>query len=123
MATVLIATMDSQAYESLSSEIQGEGHEVLWASDGQEACELACGAALVFLDQVLPVFSAFEVVTALRGNPDLPRELPVLLLSDDVPEPHEFEMAGFTGQFRKSHSYCDVRELLSKHLPSHAVLQ
>lgn len=116
MATVLIATMDSRAYDSLSSEIQGEGHEVLWASDGQEACELAARVELVFLDTALPVFSAYEAVALLRGDPDIPRALPVLLLSDDIPEPHEFERAGFTGQFRKSHSFCDVRELLSKYL-------
>ena len=116
MATILIATMDSQAYDALSSEILGEGHEVLWASDGKEACDLAPGAALVFLDASLPIFNAYEVATLLRGDPDLPRYLPILLLGDEAAEPHQFERAGFTGQFRKSHSYCDVRELLSCHL-------
>lgn len=116
MATILIATMDSQAYDALSSEILGEGHEVLWASDGKEACDLAPGAALVFLDASLPIFDAYEVATLLRGDPDLPRYLPILLLGDEAAEPHQFERAGFTGQFRKSHSYCDVRELLSCHL-------
>lgn len=120
MATILIATMDSQAYDSLSSEILGEGYEVLWASDGKEACDLAPGAALVFLDASLPIFNAYEVATLLRGDPDLPRDLPILLLGDEAAEPHQFERAGFTGQFRKSHSYCDVRELLSCHLQATA---
>lgn len=116
MATILVATIDSQAFDSLSSEILGEGHEVLWAGDGKEACDLAPGAELIFLDASLPIFDGYEVATLLRGDPDLPRDLPILLLSDDAAEPHQFERAGFTGQFRKSHSYCDVRELLSTQL-------
>lgn len=113
MATVLIATMDSQAFESLSSEVMGEGHDVIWASDGQEACERAPEAAVVFLDAALPIFNGYEVATILRGDPDVRRDLPLLLLGDEAVEPHQFEQAGFTGQFRKSHSYCDVREILS----------
>ncbi len=116
MATILVATIDSQAFDSLSSEIMGEGHEVLWAGDGQEACDLAPDAELVFLDASLPIFDGYEVAALLRGDPEVPRDLPILLFSDDAAEPHQFERAGFTGQFRKSHSYCDVRELLSTHL-------
>lgn len=116
MATILVATIDSQAFDSLSSEIMGEGHEVLWAGDGKEACDLATGAELVFLDGSLPIFDGYEVASLLRGDPDIPRDLPILLLADEAAEPHQFERSGFTGQFRKSHSYCDVRELLSSHL-------
>lgn len=116
MATILIGTMDSQAFDSLSSEILGEGHEVLWASDGKEACDLARRAELVFLDTALPIFNAYEVAAILRGDPDVPRDLPIFLLGDEAVEPHLFERSGFTGQFRKSHSYCDVRELLSNQL-------
>ncbi len=116
MATILVATIDSQAFDALSSEIMGEGHEVLWAGDGKEACDLASGAEMVFLDASLPIFDGYEVATLLRGDPDVPRDLPILLLSDDAAEPHQFERSGFTGQFRKAHSYCDVRELLSAFL-------
>jgi len=116
MATILIGTMDSQAFDSLSGEIMGEGHEVRWASDGKEACELAPRAALVFLDAALPIFNAYEVAAILRGDPDVPRDLPIFLLGDEAVEPHQFERSGFTGQFRKSHSYWDVRELLSNHV-------
>lgn len=116
MATILIATMDSRVFDILSREIMGEGHEVRWASDGKEACDMAAGAELVFLDAALPIFNAYEVVAMLRGDPDIPRELPIFLLGDETVEPHQFERAGFTGQFRKSHSYCDVRELLTTQL-------
>lgn len=116
MATILIATLDGQAFDSLSSEVLGEGHDVLWATDGKDACDLAPGADIVFVDPALPIFNAFEVASILRGDPSVPRDLPILLLADDPVEPHLFERAGFTGQFRKSHSYCDVRELLSTHI-------
>ena len=116
MAEILIGTMDSQVFDSLSREIMGEGHEVRWASDGKEACELTQGVELVFLDAALPIFNGYEVAAILRGDPEVPRELPIFLLADEAVEPHQFERSGFTGQFRKSHSYCDVRELLSTHL-------
>lgn len=116
MSTIVIASLDGEAVATLCSELEAEGHEVRWAGDGQEACEMAVGAALVFLDRELPVFSGFEVASILRGDPDIPRELPILLLDDDAVEPHAFEHSGFTGQFRKSHSYHEVRELISAHL-------
>lgn len=116
MAIIVIASLDGEAVTTLSNELEAEGHKVRWAGDGQEACEMAVGAALVFLERELPVFSGFEVAAILRGDPDIPRELPILLLDDDAVDPHVFDHSGFTGQFRKSHSYHEVRELVSVHL-------
>lgn len=116
MAIIVIASLDGEAVTTLSNELEAEGHKVRWAGDGQEACEMAVGAALVFLERELPVFSGFEVAAILRGDPDIPRDLPILLLDDDAVDPHVFDHSGFTGQFRKSHSYHEVRELVSVHL-------
>ena len=118
MAKVLIATMDSLVFDTLSAEVAGEGHEVLWASDGKDACDLTLSSepALVFVEEELPVFDGFEVAQILRGDPDVPRELPIVLLSDEPVEPHRFERSGFTAQFAKTHGYFEVRELLAAHL-------
>jgi len=118
MATVLIATMDSLVYDALSAEVSGEGHAVLWATDGKEACDqvLAQHVDFVFLVESLPVFGGFEVVEILRADPDVPAELPIFLLADERVEPHRFERSGFTGQFPKTHGYFELRELLAAHI-------
>ena len=116
MATVLIATEDSTAFSILSAEIEGEGHRALWASDGQEAVDMALERkpSLVLLDGSLPIFSGFEVVEMLRADPDIPRGLPVLLLADETIDPHRFEQAGFTERFPKTHDHHVMREVLSR---------
>lgn len=124
MATILLATMDSTLFGSLSAEIAGEGHTVIWASDGKDAYDLTREheADAVFLEEDLPVFGGFEVVELLRGDPDVPAALPVFLVSNDAPEPHRFERSGFTGRFPKNHSYFELRELLAAHASENAVV-
>ncbi len=115
MATILIATMDSTDYATLAAEIEGEGYDVLWASDGQEAVELTLEhrPAIAFIDSSLALFNGFEVAEILRGDPEVPRDMPLLLFSDEAVEPHRFDAVGFTAQFHKTHSHESVRELLS----------
>jgi CheY-like chemotaxis protein len=116
MATILIATMDSTEFTTLSAEVEGEGHDVLWAADGKEAVDLTLAhkPAVVFVNSALPVFDGFEVAEILRGDPDVPRSLPLLLLSDEAVEPHRFERSGFTEQFPRAHAHHDVREVLAR---------
>lgn len=116
MATILIATMDSSEFAILSAEVEGEGHGVLWASDGKEAVDLVLthSPAIAFVSSALPVYDGFEVAKILRGDPDVPRDLPLLLLSDEAVEPHRFEQSGFTEQFPETHAHHDVREVLAR---------
>ena len=116
MATILIATMDSTDYITLSAEIEGEGHDVLWASDGQEAIELTLAhrPAVAFIDTNLTLFNGFEVAEILRGDPDVPRDMPLLLFTDEAIDPHRFDAVGFTEHFPKTHAYQAVREILSR---------
>jgi len=118
MAIVLIATMDSVVFDTLSAEVAGEGHEVLWASNGQDAYDqtLSRKPDLLFVENALPIFNGFELVALLRGDPDVPPALPVLLIGDDAVEPHRFERSGFTAQFPKTHGYFELREVLAAHL-------
>lgn len=116
MATILIATMDSTDYTTLSAEIEGEGYDVLWACDGQEAIEMVLTQQpmVAFIDINLTVFNGFEVADLLRGDPEVPKELPLLLFSDEAIEPHRFDTSGFTEQFHKTHSHQSLREALSR---------
>tara|TARA_R110001592_G_scaffold267474_2_gene533548 strand:+ start:612 stop:965 length:354 start_codon:yes stop_codon:yes gene_type:complete len=108
--------MDAADYGVLSAEVEGEGHQVIWASDGQEAVELTLARKpdLVFLDPALPIFGGYEVAVILRGDPEVPSSLALLLFSDEAQEPHRFDGSGFTDQFRKTHAHQEVREILSQ---------
>ena len=116
--------MDSTVLDSLAAEVSGEGHAVLWASDGKDAVDLTLSERpdLLFLEEELPVFNGYEITALLRGDPEVPKALPILLLADGAVEPHRFERSGFTGRFPKTHGYFEVRELLAAHIQPGAVL-
>ncbi len=114
MAVVLIATSDSGLAITLSAEIEALGHEPLWEADGHTAHEAALESQpkVVFLDTNLPVHTGLELAALLRAEPDLPRELPVFLLSDDAVDTHTLERAGITALFPKAHDAATLRGIL-----------
>ncbi len=118
MARILVATSDTKLYDTLDAELSGDGHEVVWGAEGNEAYQLALSAPpdLVFLDQHLSVFDGFEVCGLLRGDPEVPRELPVILLSDEEIDPHRLEKVRATCRFPKTHLVQELRDLIAKYL-------
>jgi len=58
------------------------GCEIIEAVDGGEAVDIAleCDPDLILLDVVMPVACGFDVLTALRGNPDGPA-CPIVMLT------------------------------------------
>ncbi len=121
MATVLIATPDTALYAIFAAEISAEGHDLLWALDGNEACTLTLSEQpqVVFLDRSLPIFNGFEACQHLRNDPQCPPSLPILILSDDAIDSRQLAKVGATGCFPKTHSGQDVRDLIVKLLFSH----
>lgn len=114
MAYVLIATDDSKLADILCAEIAGLGEDPICEADGYSAqvAALAHAPRVVLLDATLPVFNGLELAALLRADPDMPRELPIYLLTDDAVEPHALERAGVTGIFPKTHDAHQVREVL-----------
>jgi CheY-like chemotaxis protein len=68
--------------------------------------------SVVLLDVNLPVHTGLELAALLRADPDLPRGLPVFLLTDDAVEPHTLERNGVTDVFPKTHDAAMLRELV-----------
>ena len=122
MASILIATDDSALYEILAAEIGAEGHEAHWAIDGHEACEMVPGTdpSLIMLDAGLAIYNAFETCALLRSDPEVPAQLPILILSDDDVDPHKLEKVRATALFPKTHPAHDLRDALVKYLGSEA---
>jgi CheY-like chemotaxis protein len=125
MAKILIAGSDQAALDVLSAEIAGEGHEVIAATDGREAHQLALYEAVdaVFLEVTMPVASGLETCMLLRGDPDIAPQLPVFLLSPPETDVRVWRKAGATGTFPKQHSSSQVRDLLAKHLSAQPTVQ
>jgi DNA-binding response OmpR family regulator len=114
MGRVLVATADGGYFDIVDAEIAAEGHQSIWSTDGQDAQDLALSEQpdLVILDATLPVFSGLEVATALRGDPEVPSGLPIVVVGDEAIHPHLLEQAGVTFHARKTHSRHEMRDLL-----------
>jgi CheY-like chemotaxis protein len=82
MITVLIAEDEPDAREAYQEIVEGMGHRVLVAGDGEAALHLVqqeCPAVLI-TDHMMPRMTGVELMRALRREP-AGEQVPVLLLS------------------------------------------
>ena len=114
MAKILLATGDAALHAVFEAELEGGGHEVIWAADGQEACALALAESpdLVLLEPNLPVFSGVETCVLLREDPEIPRYLPIMLVTDEEVNPHTVDKARVTEVFPKTHHVSELLDLV-----------
>lgn len=82
MANILIADDDPILVEILKFRLEGAGHSVTVASDGEQALEAARAdpPALVVLDSMMPIISGPDVLAELKADPAL-RDIPVVMLT------------------------------------------
>ena len=87
MKKILVADDSSTVRRLVTARLLADGHEVIEAEDGHEALELALSErpALVVLDKVMPKLDGFEVVRALRENPET-ASVPIVMLTDRAGE-------------------------------------
>ncbi len=118
MARVLIATDDARLMANVEAAVVARGHESVEAIDGQDAIGrvLADAPDMAFLDAGLTVFNGLEACEALRAHPDVPRNLPIILLSDVRIETRQLENAGVTELFPKQFASVDIEDLLVRFL-------
>lgn len=79
---VLIVDDEPNIVLSVEFLMRREGHEVVTASDGQEAIDLLAGTKpdLMILDVMMPRKNGFEVCAEVRADPALSR-MPILMLT------------------------------------------
>ncbi len=118
MARILIADDDSSSYEVLAVALSAEGHEVLYAANGQEAIELAVDAKpdLVFLDVMMPVFDGYETCERMRNDPEIPQKLPIIFLTATEENHRKMEQVGASDYLPKRHMIADLQDMLIRHL-------
>jgi DNA-binding response OmpR family regulator len=78
---ILVADDSSTVRRVVSARLAADGHDVVEAEDGEQALSLAREQqpALVVLDKVMPKLDGFEVVRALRTDPETKSVLIVML--------------------------------------------
>ena len=118
MATILIAGEDTGCLAVLESELSAEGHEVITATNGQDAYDRTLTAApdAVILELNMPVFNGYETCRLLRDDPDVPPALPIIFLTTADVNERAMDKVGPTDRLAKHHQACELRELLSKYL-------
>jgi CheY-like chemotaxis protein len=105
MPTILLAEDDKFLRRAVEVALTKRGHQVLLASDGQEALDQARAhrPALILLDLLMPRLTGMEVLAALRKDPEL-RDITVLVLSNSSKEleMHAAERLGVAGYWIKA---------------------
>lgn len=82
MADILVADDDPILVEILKFRLEGAGHSVSVATNGEEALAAARENRphLIVLDSMMPVLSGPEVLAELKADPDL-STIPVVMLT------------------------------------------
>ncbi|HEY8348044.1 MAG TPA: response regulator [Symbiobacteriaceae bacterium] len=82
MARILVAEDDIDIARLIQFQLQFHGYEVITASDGAEALQLARKEApsLMLIDWMMPVMDGLQAVSALKADPEL-RHIPVILMT------------------------------------------
>ena len=104
MATILLTDDEAHVRHVMKYKLQRAGHDVLLATNGEEALDLARGQRpdLVVSDQQMPLMTGLELCRALHGDART-RDVPVVLVTS-----REFEIG--TAQTRGT----GVRRVMSK---------
>ena len=89
---VLVVEDDEPFYRALAADLEGAGYQPRWAHHGEQALELAreLGPAAITLDLALPGIDGWEVLKALKDDPEL-AGVPVVIVS--LHENHELGFA------------------------------
>jgi two-component system, OmpR family, response regulator MtrA len=89
MSLIFIADDDPDVRELVEYKLLHAGHDVLSASNGQDALRLVPAARpnvdLLLLDVMMPGFSGFDVLAELRAD-EATRLLPIIMLTAKAQE-------------------------------------
>ncbi len=89
--TIIVVEDDEGIRETMAALLEDEGFHVLQAENGQQGLALlreSGGVALVLLDLWMPVMNGWQMMDALRADPEL-KGVPVVVISaaGEVPPP------------------------------------
>lgn len=82
MAKILIAEDSATAVELIKRTLSPLGHEIVIASDGENAERLILDEKpdLIILDIIMPRMNGFQLCRSLRSNPGF-KDLPIIMIT------------------------------------------
>jgi CheY-like chemotaxis protein len=88
MAKILVVDDEEDIRKLLVTLFEDAGYEVITASDGKEALEVAKAQHpdLIFLDILMPIMDGFQTCAALRKDPETKDTFIAFLTARDLPE-------------------------------------
>jgi CheY-like chemotaxis protein len=121
---VLVVDDDPQTVEMIALRMQGMASTVLRAFGGADAIDLARQELpdLIVLDLMMPVVSGFDVVTALREQPDTAAIPIIVVTSMDITAADRHRLNGYVltimekSAFDPNHFTAEVRRAMSGRL-------
>ena len=121
MALIMIVDDEVIVRQLFERVLQGQGHEVVVASNGREALTLMQMRLpdLVMLDLTMPVMDGTSFLRSMRRRPEW-KDVPVIVISGVV-DRHEVirvKQLGISDYILKTNfEMNDLRQRLAKHLP------
>src|SRR5262245_31571917 len=88
MAKILVVDDEEDIRKLLVTLFEDAGYQVITASDGKEALEVAKAEHpdLIFLDILMPIMDGFQTCAALRKDPETKDTFIAFLTARDLPE-------------------------------------
>ena len=99
MAKILLVGDDIGAVDLMAASAEGLGYETVCIYLSVDTVETAINEAvdLVILEEKMNYFNGFEVAEQLRADPDVPRELPILMMTKNNIDARDLLHYGITG--------------------------
>ncbi len=115
---ILYADDDDMMRRIIGGELSKHGFEVIYASDGNEAREMArrLKPEFVMLDYRMPIFDGFKVATYLKRE-EPTKNIPVILLTNEdvsIEAQKMWKEIGLDGYIHKSADFKELYELIAK---------
>ena len=121
MAKILVAEDEPSLYTLLEFRFHALGHEILRATDGEQALALveADRPDLVLLDMMMPVMGGIEVLSTLKKD-ESTKSIPVIMLSAKGQEKDIFTglERGADDYITKPFGFPDLVDRINKFLAS-----
>lgn len=116
MAKILIVGENIGAIDLMAASAEGLGYDAITLYQSVDAVETAIAeeVGLVIVEEDMKYFNGYEVCEALRADPDVPRELPVLLMTTGKVDVRDLHKYGFTDTILPELDPAALREIFVK---------
>lgn len=122
MAKIVVVGDDATCIAIATAVIESILHEAVHVEDPLDVVEqiVATDARLVILDEHFAEFDAFQIAEMIRQDPEVPRELPIVLMACDTPNLRRLYQAGVTDYMLKESSSVMIQDMVLNYLGDEA---